>query len=316
MEYRRLGKAGIQVSELSFGSWITFGSNLDIEDIKKTLHLAFDQGVNFFDNAEAYAAGAAELLMGEALREFNRQELVLSTKVFWGGGKPNQTGLSRKHIIEGAKNSLRRMQLDYVDLLYCHRSDPHTPIAETVLAMDTLIRSGLVLYWGTSEWSAKDIDEAHQVAQSLNAYAPIVEQPEYNLFHRERVEQDYVPLYQAYGMGTTIWSPLDCGILTGKYNDCTPVGSRFEKHPELAKRLTPEKIKKVKALMAISHDLNCSVSQLALAWCLKNPHVSSVITGASNTEQLKSNLHASEVKHQLVDRVIQEIEKVITSADV
>ncbi|MBS4168756.1 aldo/keto reductase [Parachlamydia sp. AcF125] len=311
MEYRRLGKAGLKVSELSFGSWITFGSNLSLNNIRQCLNVAFEAGVNFFDNAEVYANGASELLMGEAIKDFRREDLVISTKIFWGGKGPNATGLSWKHLVEGTKGSLRRLQLDYVDLLFCHRPDPTTPIEETVRAMDFLVRSGLAFYWGTSEWSAEDIKEAYQIAHAIHAIPPSMEQPEYNLFHRTRVEQEYAPLYHKYGMGTTIWSPLESGILTGKYNEEIPPASRLSRHEELRHRLTKEKICKVKALEKLAHELSCSLPQLAIAWCLKNPHVSSVILGASSLPQLQENLKAEQVKQQLTDEVIHSIEEIL-----
>lgn len=307
MEYRHLGKSGLKVSELSFGSWITFGSSLDLNGAKKCIRFAFENGVNFFDNAEAYATGASELLMGEVLKDYRREDLVISTKIFWGGQGPNDTGLSWKHLVEGTKNSLRRLQLDYVDLLFCHRPDPNTPIEETVRAMDTIIRAGYAFYWGTSEWSASDIEKAHTIAKEIHAIPPTMEQPEYNLFKRERVEKEYKPLYKKYGMGTTIWSPLDSGILTGKYNNGIPEGSRLESHEELRRRLTPEKISKVKKLEVIAKDLGCTVAQLALAWCLKNPDVSTVITGATRVMQVHENLQACEIKSLLTKEVMDRI---------
>jgi voltage-dependent potassium channel beta subunit len=311
MEYRRLGRAGLKVSELSFGSWITFGSNLNLNTIRQCLQVAFDSGVNFFDNAEAYANGASELMMGEAIKDFRREDLVISTKIFWGGKGPNSTGLSWKHLVEGTKGSLRRLQLDYVDLLFCHRPDPNTPIEETVRAMDAIVRAGHAFYWGTSEWRAEDIDAAHQIAHAINAIPPTMEQPEYNLFQRHRVEEEYQPLYLKYGMGATVWSPLESGILTGKYNDEIPPGSRLHRHEELRNRLTREKILKVKALENIAHELACTLPQLAIAWCLKNPNVSSVITGASSISQLQENLGASQVKLQLNDDVMHAIEEIL-----
>jgi voltage-dependent potassium channel beta subunit len=311
MEYRRLGKAGIKLSEISFGSWITFGSSLDLVGVRQCMRLAFEQGVNFFDNAEVYGAGAAELLMGEAIKDFRREELVISTKLFWGGKGANATGLSWKRILEGTKNSLKRLQLDYVDLLYCHRPDPHTPIEETVRAMDVVIRSGLAFYWGTSEWSRHEIEQAYQIAKQINAIPPTMEQPEYNLFHRNRVEKEYAPLYSQYGMGTTTWSPLALGILTGKYNNGIPEGSRLAQHEELKGSLTPQKIEKVQALSKLAQELDCSLAQLAIAWCLKNPNVSSVIMGASNQQQIVNNLKAIEVKHRLVDEVMKKIEQIV-----
>lgn len=311
MEYRNLGEAGIKVSELSFGSWITFGSALDIASVKQCMRLAYEAGVNFFDNAEAYASGASEMLMGEALRDFRREDLVISTKIFWGGKGPNAVGLSWKHLVEGTRNSLKRLQLSYVDLLYCHRPDPSTPIEETVRAMDYIIRSGQAFYWGTSEWSAAQVEKAHQIAKEINAVPPTMEQPEYNLFHRDRVEREYAPLYEKYGLGLTIWSPLDSGILTGKYNNGIPPGTRLDAHPELKARLTPEKIAKVRGLASIADELNCTLSQLAIAWCLKNPHVSSVITGATNPHQVAENMQAIFVKHQLNDESMRKIDSIV-----
>lgn len=307
MHYNKLGKAGIRLSEISYGSWITFGKQIDINDIKTLMHTAFDHGINFFDNAESYAHGEAEILMGKALREFRREDLVISTKIFWGGNGPNDTGLSRKHLIEGTKNSLRRLHTDHVDLLYCHRPDPNTPIEETVLAMDYLVRAGYAFYWGTSEWSAEQIEEAYQVAQQLNCIQPSMEQPKYNLFSRERLESDYLPLFKKYGMGTTIWSPLASGILSGKYNQGIPRDSRLAKEPWLVPTNFMELVEKAKALEIIAKELNCTLSQLAIAWCLQNPHVSSVITGATKIEQLMENLGALDVKAKLTPEIMQKI---------
>lgn len=311
MEYRKLGKAGLQLSEIGFGSWLTFGSSLDLEAVKQCMRTAFDLGVNVFDNAEAYGYGASELLMGEAIREYKREQLVITTKIFWSGKGPNQTGLSWKRIVEGTKNSLRRLQLDYVDLLYCHRSDPNTPIEETVRAMDVLIKAGLVFYWGTSEWKRHQIEQAHQIAKEIYATPPAMEQPQYNLFHRERVEEEYQPLIKE-GMGITTWSPLEFGILTGKYNKEIPEGTRLALHPELREELTPEKIQKVVALEQIAKEIDCTLAQLAIAWCLKNENISSVLIGASNPYQIRDNLKAAEVKHRLVKEVMEKIEKVIS----
>lgn len=311
MEYRQLGKAGIRLSELSFGSWMTFGSSLDLLGVKQCMRMAYDQGVNFFDNAEIYAHGASELLMGEVIKEYRRESLVISTKIFWSGEGTNDVGLSWKRIIEGTKNSLKRLRLDYVDLLFCHRPDPHTPIEETVRAMDVLIKAGLVFYWGTSEWKRSEIEQAYEIARQINATPPTMEQPEYNLFHRRRVDREYGPLYDKYGLGITTWSPLYLGILTGKYNAGIPKGTRLDQHPELQSNLTPKKIEKVKALTQLAKDLGCTVSQLAIAWCLKNPNVSSVITGATNVQQVKDNLEAIKVKHMLVNEVMQKIEQIM-----
>lgn len=310
MEYRHLGKSGIKVSALSFGSWITFGSSLDIQGVRQCMKAAYDHGVNFFDNAEAYANGASEYLMGEALKDYRRSNLVISTKIFWGGRGVNDTGLSWKHLVEGTKQSLKRMNLEYVDLLFCHRPDPLTPIEETVRAVDVLIKQGLVFYWGTSEWKASEIEAAIEIAYEIKATPPTMEQPEYNLFKRTRVEEEYQPLYQKYGLGITSWSPLDSGILTGKYNHGIPEYSRLHRHQDLRQRLTEEKITAVKQLEQIAKNLGCSVSQLAIAWCLKNEHVSSVITGASQVQQVEENMHAIKIKNQLTEEIIKNIEKI------
>lgn len=307
MEYRNLGKSGLKVSELSFGSWITFGRQLDMDGVRSCMREAVDAGVNFFDNAEAYEEGLAELIMGEILREYKREELVLATKIFWGGAKANLTGLSWKHLVEGTKNSLRRLQLEYVDILFCHRPDPSTPLEETVRAMDYLVKGGFTFYWGTSEWSAPDIEKAHQIARDNYLTPPQVEQPQYNLFHRERVEHEYLPLYQKYGMGVTSWSPLDFGILTGKYNQGIPDNSRLALNPDLQSHLSEEKLTIVKRLMAIADDIGCSLAQLAIAWCLKNHHISTVILGASSSKQVVENLEASFIKQQLTDDIMKRI---------
>lgn len=311
MEYRNLGKSGLKVSELSFGSWVTFGKELDLPGVKACIRTAFDAGVNFFDNAEAYASGVSEMLMGEAIQDYRREDLVISTKLFWGGPGPNDEGLSRKHLMEGTKRSLKRLQLDYVDLIFCHRADPSTPIEETVRAMDAIVRSGLAFYWGTSEWKAEEISEAYHIAKEINAIPPTMEQPEYNLFNRHKVEVEFAPLYEKYGMGTTTWSPLESGILTGKYNEGIPEGSRFALHPELSNRLTSEKIERVKALQGIADQLGCRMAQMALAWCLKNRKISTVITGATHPDQIRDNMKAAEIKKLLTDDVMQSIENIL-----
>lgn len=317
MKTRRLGKAGLEVSELSYGSWVTFGNQLDVEGSKKLIRQAFDAGVNFFDNAEGYASGMSESLMGLALKSYRREDLVVSTKIFWGGPGPNQMGLSRKHLLEGTRNSLKRLQLDYVDLLFCHRPDPNTPIEETVLAMDYLVRSGQTLYWGTSEWSAEQITQAIEFARSYHAIAPVMEQPQYNLLVRDRFEKEYKPVFDKYGYGTTIWSPLASGLLSGKYNKGIPEGSRLsreawlKKEFEKNKRLTPETFAQIDALAKIAHGLGATVSQLAIAWTLKNPNVSTTILGASSAEQLAENLKAADLVEKLDDGVIKAIEAVV-----
>jgi len=317
MKYNNLGKAGIKVSEISFGSWLTFGNQLDTEGVKAGLRTAYENGINFFDNAEAYANGLSESLMGMALKEYRREDLVISTKIFWGGKGPNDRGVSRKHLLEGTWNSLKRLQLDYVDLIFCHRPDPTTPIEETVFAMDYLIRNGLALYWGTSEWSAEQLEEAYQIADKRNLIAPTMEQPQYNMFVREKVEKEFKPLYEKYGLGLTTWSPLASGVLTGKYNEGIPEDSRLAKFKGLKDEfekgglLSQENIEKVKKLTKIANDLGATMAQLAIAWLLKNPNVSTVITGASRAEQVKENVKAAEIKEKITEDVMEKIENIL-----
>lgn len=317
MEYRKVGKSGLRISELSLGSWLTFGAQLDIDNAREAMREAYKAGINFFDTAEAYASGMAESMMGEILKEFKREEVVVSTKIFWGGDKPNQKGLSRKHLLEGTWNSLKRLQLKYVDLLYAHRPDPETPMEEVVLAMDYIVRNGLAFYWGTSEWSGQELEEAHQTADKLNAVHPIVEQPQYNMFVREKVEEEYRPIYEKYGLGLTVWSPLASGLLTGKYSDGIPQDSRLSKFPGLKKHLeeggifSRENLDKVEKLSSVAKKLDMKLSQLALAWILKNENVSSIILGVSKLEQLRENLKTLEVKDRLTDDAMREIESII-----
>lgn len=317
MKYRRLGRTGLEVSELSYGSWVTFGNQLDVEGTKKLIKQAVDAGVNFLDNAEAYASGMSESLMGVALKSYRREDLVVSTKIFWGGAGPNQTGLSRKHLLEGTRNSLKRLQLDYVDLLFCHRPDPNTPIEETVLAMDSLVRSGQTLYWGTSEWSADQITKAIEFSKDYRAIAPVMEQPQYNMLVRDRFEKEYKPVFEKYGYGTTIWSPLASGVLSGKYNKGIPADSRLgregwiKKLMDDNKLLTPEVFTKIEALGKVAEGLNATLSQLALAWTLKNPNVSTTILGASKPEQLAENLKAADLTDKLDDGVMKTIEGIL-----
>jgi len=303
MEYRRLGKSGLKLSALSFGSWVTFKNQIDTRLAEQCIGTAYDAGVNFFDNAETYANGDSELIMGKALRNlgFSRDSFCVSSKVFFGSHthpKPTQHGLSRKHIMEACHQALQRLQVDYLDLYFCHRADPETPIEETVRAMHDLVQQGKVLYWGTSEWAAEGIIAAHTIAHGLYLTPPSVEQPQYNLFVRERVEKEYAPLYRNYGMGTTIWSPLASGLLTGKYNRGIPKDARMNLpgYEWLKERLQSEEGRKriaaVDKLTAIARELGMSMAQLALAWCLKNPHVSTVILGASRVQQLRENLDA------------------------
>ena len=304
MNYRRLGNAGLKVSELSLGAWITYGGQVGEDIAMKCMSRAYDAGVNFFDNAEVYANGNAEIVMGNVIKkmDWRRESIVVSSKVFWGGEGPNDLGLSRKHIFEACRNSLRRLQMDYLDLFFCHRPDPDTPIEETVRAMDDLLHQGKILYWGTSEWSAADIMRAHAIAREYDLVPPQMEQPQYNMLHRERVEKEYLPLYREIGLGTTIWSPLASGLLTGKYNNGLPPDTRASlKGYEWLREhvMTLQNIEKVKKLQPIATELGVTMAQLALAWCLKNPNVSTVITGASRPEQVTENMEAIEVVSKL-----------------
>ena len=321
MEYRRLGKSGLQVSALSFGSWVTFGHQIENNIAEECMITAYDNGINFFDNAEAYASGKSETVMGNILKKMNwdRSTYIISSKVFWGGKLPKQFGLSKKHVTEACNNALKRLQLDYLDLFYCHRPDKNTPIEETVRAMDLLIQQGKILYWGTSEWSAQEVMEAYGIARQYNLTPPTMEQPQYNMFHRERFEVEYAKLYSEIGLGTTIWSPLASGILSGKYNNEIPKDTRIGlSNMEWLKEATigdegKEKIEKAKKLTLIANDLNTNLPRLALAWCLKNKNVSTVITGASKVEQLKDNLQALEVIEKLSDAVLLEIETILNN---
>jgi voltage-dependent potassium channel beta subunit len=319
MEYRFLGRSGLKVSALSYGAWVTFGDQMDEDAAAACMQAAYDAGVNFFDNAEIYAAGRAETIMGAVLRRkgWQRTDLVISTKIFWGGSGPNDRGLSRKHIVEGTDAALDRLQLDYVDLVYCHRFDTDTPLSETVRAMSYLIDSGRAFYWGTSEWSAEQIREAYHIARRERLVPPTMEQPQYNMLHRERVEKEYARLYDEIGLGTTIWSPLGSGLLTGKYNDGPPDGSRmtlpgYEWLRNIVQGEQAEaNLAKVRQLAAVAADLECTQAQLAIAWCLKNPHVSSVITGASRPEQVVENMAAAEVVPLIDAQVNARLEEIL-----
>jgi voltage-dependent potassium channel beta subunit len=309
MQYRRVGTSGLQLSALSFGAWVTFGQQVGRAQARDMLALAHDRGVNYFDNAETYNNGVAEQVMGDVLADlrFPRDSYCVSSKVFFGAVDtplPTQRGLSRKHVMEACQQALQRLRVDYLDLYFCHRPDPDAPIVETVAAMDTLIRQGKVLYWGTSEWPAEAIGEAHRVARENHFYAPVVEQPQYNLLHRERVEVEYAPLYERYGMGTTIWSPLCSGLLSGKYDHGIPADSRLAQpgYEWLRKSVLGEgdaRLAKVRALQPIADELGTTMAQLAIAWCLLNPHVSTVMLGASKREQLAQNLDALELLPRL-----------------
>lgn len=321
MLYRRLGRTGLQLSALSFGAWVTFGRQVGRGQARELLALAYDQGVNFFDNAETYNHGEAERLMGDVLADlrFPRDSYCVSSKVFFGAverPKPTQRGLSRKHVIEACHQALERLRVDHLDLYFCHRPDPDTPIEETVAAMDTLIRQGKVLYWGTSEWPAEAIVEAHRVARENHCHAPVVEQPQYNLLHRERVEREYAPLYERFGMGTTVWSPLASGLLAGRYNEGIPDDSRlaqpgYEWLRESVLGSGRERVARVRHLAPIAAELGVSQAQLALAWCLANPHVSTVLLGASRREQLEQNLAALELVPRIDAVLRQRIEQAV-----
>jgi len=319
MEYRRLGRSGLKVSALSFGSWVTFSFQLDESKAEAIMHRAYDAGVNFFDNAEVYAAGQSETIMGRVLKKsgWGRDTYIVSSKVYWGGDLPTQRGLHRKHIHDACHAALKRMQVDYLDLFFCHRPDLETPIEETVRAMDVLINQGKVLYWGTSEWSAQQIQQAHGIARELGMTPPTMEQPQYNMLHRDRFEREYHPLYEGAGLGTTIWSPLASGVLTNKYAAGIPDDSRMAlpDYAWLRERLeAPEGRKQIKtatALKPIADELGCSMAQLAIAWCLKNPNVSTVILGASRIEQLDENLESAVVAAKLSGDVMERIEGVL-----
>lgn len=320
MKYRRLGKSGLQVSELSFGSWITFGNQIGNDVSEKLMDIAYAHGVNFFDNAEVYAAGKSEIVMGEILKKkaWARDTYILSSKAFFGaGGKlPTQRGLHRKHLVEACEAALKRMQVDYLDLYYCHRPDKETPIEETVWTMHQLIMQGKIFYWGTSEWSAQEIMEAHMVAQKYNLIGPVMEQPQYNMLTRRKVEVEYAQIYKTVGLGTTIWSPLASGFLTGKYIDQKPDATRLQRD-ELdwlaEKTFTEENNEITKKLKKIADDLGISMAHLAIGWCLKNPNVSTVILGASKTEQLEHNLKAADAVELLNDEVMNNIEAVLNN---
>jgi len=319
MEYRLLGRSGLRISALSLGAWVTYGEQVGEEIAYQCMTAAREAGVNFFDNAEVYGHGNAEVVMGNVIKKtgWKRSDLVISTKIFWGGRGPNDTGLSRKHIFEGTNASLKRLQMDYVDLLFCHRPDKYTPIEETVWAMNSIINQGKALYWGTSEWSAEQIMEAYGIARREHLIPPSMEQPEYNMFDRQRVEREYFPLYHKIGLGTTTFSPLASGLLTGKYNQGIPEGTRITLPGYGWLRETFENeearanIEKVKLMMPIAKEIGCSMAQLALAWCLKNPHVSTVITGASRPSQVTENMKALEIVGQLTDELMERLEAIL-----
>jgi voltage-dependent potassium channel beta subunit len=322
MNYRRLGRSGLKVSELSFGSWVTYGNQVDTSAARELMAAAYDSGVNFFDNAEIYARGQSEEIMGSVLKELGwpRGKYVVSTKFYWGmaagkGDFPNERNtLNRKYLRQAIDGSLKRLQLEYVDLVFCHRADPHTPVEETVWAMHDMVERGQALYWGTSEWTADEIRAAWQIADRRNLHKPVMEQPQYNLFHRKRVEQEYKRLYEDIGLGLTTWSPLASGLLSGKYRKGIPPGSRgaLESYAFLREGLTdPAKNKTVAQLESVAEGLSCSLAQLSLAWCLTNPHVSTVITGATRVEQVKENMRALEVVPKLTPEVLSQVDAIV-----
>jgi voltage-dependent potassium channel beta subunit len=319
MEYRNLGKSGLKVSRLSFGSWLTFGSQIGDTTADELLTYAYEQGINFFDNAEVYAHGRSEIAMGKILKEksWSRDSYIVSSKAYFGrvlDGLPTQVGLSRKHLVEACDAALERLQLDYLDLYFCHRPDKETPIEETVWTMHNLITQGKILYWGTSEWSAQEIMEAHMFARQNNLIGPIVEQPEYNMLHRDKVEVEYSQIYKTVGLGTTIWSPLASGILSGKYSDSVKSETRLtDPKNEWLKdaRLKDDDVAKAKELSNVAQDIGITMPQLAISWCLKNDDVSTVILGASKLSQLKENIVAGDLVDKLTEDVMEKIEGIL-----
>ncbi len=320
MQYNRLGRSGLKVSELSLGSWVTFGTQVDAGLAAESMAVAFEAGVNFFDNAEAYAGGESEKIMGEAFRrlEWDRESFIVSSKFFWGikPGVNNKNTLNRKYLISAVDASLDRFGLDYLDLIFCHRADPETPIEETVFTMHEIVASHKALYWGTSEWSADEIRAAYEIAERHHLHKPVMEQPQYNMFWRDKVENEYKRLYEDYGLGLTVWSPLASGLLSGKYVDGIPDGSRasLPGYEWLRASLTdPEKNKKVKELQKVAESLDASLSQLAIAWCTKNPNVSTVITGASSSLQVVENMKAADVATRLDSAHMEQIDQILSS---
>ncbi len=317
MEYRKLGSSGLKVSALSFGSWVTYAKQVDGKLAESLMGLAFDAGINFFDNAEVYANGQSEIIMGEALKKlkWGRDSFCVSSKVFWGGDRPTQMGLSRKHIFDACHAAMKRLQVDYLDLYFCHRPDPDTPVSEVVWAMNDLLRQGKICYWGTSEWPVESLTAAYDFAEKHHLLGPTMEQPEYNLFHRHRVEIEYAPLYER-GLGTTIWSPLASGLLTGKYTKGIPSDSRaaLKGYEWLRARFESpegqEKIRKAVALEGVAKELGLSLAELSLAWCLRKPNISTVILGASSVDQLKANLKAIESFQGLRPETLEKIEEI------
>ena len=318
MNYRRLGRCGLRVSELSFGSWVTYGNQMNEAAARECMAVAHDAGVNFFDNAEVYAKGRSETIMGDALSKlgWRRASYIVSTKFFWGlyDGPNEKNTLNRKYLMQAIDGSLSRLRLEYVDIAFCHRADPETPIGETVRAMSDMIAAGKVMYWGTSEWSASEIASACEIAERHHLHKPVTEQPQYNLFHRERVETEYARLYDDYGLGTTTWSPLASGLLTGKYSAGVPPDSRaaIKGFEWLAERiLEPTRLAKVQSLVPIAQELGCTLAQMSIAWCLANPRVSTVITGASRPAQVEENLRALDVVAKLTPEIMARIDAIV-----
>jgi voltage-dependent potassium channel beta subunit len=325
MEYRRMGKTGLQLSILSFGSWVSFHKQIDDQVADELMGIAYDNGINFFDNAEVYALGESEKMMGRVLKKKNwdRTSYTVSSKAFWGWrgkhNKPNQTGLSRKHLIEACHEALQRLQTDYLDLFFCHRPDKSTPIEETVWTMHNLIQQGKILYWGTSEWSGVEIMEAHRVAHQYSLIAPAMEQPQYSLLERNKMENEFLMIFKTVGMGTTIWSPLASGLLSGKYNEGIPEGSRFALtgFDWLKDRWMKENfLEKVKALNGLAKELGITLAQLSIAWCIKNENVTTAILGATKKEQLTENLKALPAAEKLSTEVMTRIEEIVQTKPV
>lgn len=325
MEYRRMGRTGLQLSVLSYGSWVTFHKQIDDSIADELMGIAYDNGINFFDNAEAYALGESEKMMGCILKKKNwdRTSYTVSSKAYFGWrgkeNKPNQTGLSRKHLMEACHEALQRLQLDYLDLYFCHRPDINVPIEEVVWTMHNLIQQGKILYWGTSQWSGAEIMEAHRVAHQYGLIGPTVEQPQYNMFERFKMEQDYLPVFKNVGLGTTIWSPLAAGFLTGKYNNGIPADSRLaiEGFDWLKERWVQEaKIEKTKKLALLAQEMNVSLAELAIAWTIKNPHVTTAILGATKKQQLEENLKALQVLPLLTNEIMEKIENILQNKPV
>jgi voltage-dependent potassium channel beta subunit len=325
MEYRRMGKTGLQLSVLSYGSWVSFHKQINDETAGELMSVAYDNGINFFDNAEVYALGESEKMMGRILKKKNwdRSSLVISSKAFWGWrgkyNKPNQLGLSRKHLTEACHEALQRLQLDYLDLYFCHRPDKNVPIEEVVWTMNLLLQQGKILYWGTSEWSAQEIMEAHMIAAQNHLIGPAMEQPEYNLFHRDKLENEFLQVFKTVGLGTTIWSPLASGLLTGKYNNGIPENSRmaipgFDWLKD--KTLSESRLDKVRKLRTVADKLGTSLAILSIAWCIKNPNVTTAILGATRKEQLTENLKALDIYPKLTDDMMQEIEEIFQTKPV